>query len=198
MRTPAKRTAWGPAAGAEFVRRVRMEAGTDRVPAAAVPGEFRLVAWRAELLEDHAAAKCDAFAREPDALLFPALATARGCRALMADIARQPLFVPEATWLAVRRADPFAAGPAGGAAVGTVQGIGGTRGVGAVQNVGVVPECRGLGLGRALLARSLRGFAARGYRRVYLEVTAENAAAVGMYRSLGFRPVRTLYKPVRG
>ena len=182
------------AAGPRFVRRVRMEAATAGVTGAAVPEEFRLVPWRPDLLDAHAAAKGDAFAGEPDALLFPALATARGCRALMADIARQPLFVPEATWLAVRRADPYGESPA----VGTVQGIGGTRGVGAVQNVGVVPECRGLGLGRALLARALVGFAGRGYRRVYLEVTADNAAALAVYRSLGFRPVRTLFKPVRG
>ena len=171
-----------------------MEAATVGVPEVPVPEEYRLAPWRPELLDGHAAAKCDAFAGEPDSLLFPALATARGCRALMADIARQPLFVPEATWLAVRRGDPFE--PV--CAVGTVQGIGGTRGVGAIQNVGVVPECRGLGLGRALLARSLRGFAGRGYRRVYLEVTADNAPALAVYRSLGFRPVRTLFKPVRG
>ena len=179
-----------------------MEAATAGVPDVPVPEEYRLAPWRPELLDGHAAAKCDAFADEPDALLFPALATARGCRALMADIARQPLFVPEATWLAVRRSDPYGGALAGeiaaAAAVGTVQGIGGTRGVGAVQNVGVVPECRGLGLGRALLARSLRGFAGRGYRRVYLEVTADNAPALAVYRSLGFRPVRTLFKPVRG
>ena len=184
-------------APAEFVRRVRMEARTDRLPDAPVPEEFRLVPWRPDLLEAHAAAKLDAFADEPDSRLFPALATAKGCRALMADIARQPLFVPGATWLAVRRADPFGEA-GGGAAVGTVQGIGGARGVGAIQNVGVVPECRGLGLGRALLARSLRGFAAAGYRRVYLEVTADNAAALSVYRALAFRPVRTLFKPLRG
>ncbi|QDT16463.1 GNAT family N-acetyltransferase [Alienimonas californiensis] len=181
----------------QFVRRVRMEALLGRLPAPEPPAEFRLVPWRDNLIEEHAAAKRDAFAEEPDSLLFPALATVRGCRALMADIARQPLFLPEATWLAVRRSDLFDE-PAGGAAVGTIQGLGGGRGVGAIQNVGVVPECRGLGLGRALLVRSLYGFAQRGYRRVYLEVTADNARALTLYRSVGFRPVRTLYKPLKG
>ncbi|NNJ27173.1 GNAT family N-acetyltransferase [Alienimonas chondri] len=181
----------------QFVRRVRMEAMLNRLPAPATPGEFRLVPWRDDLIDEHAAAKRDAFADEPDSLLFPALATARGCRALMADIARQPLFLPEATWLAVRRSDPFGE-PAGGTAVGTVQGIGGARGIGAIQNVGVVPECRGFGLGRALIVRALHGFAARGYHRVYLEVTADNAPALTLYRDVGFHPVRTLYKPVKG
>ena len=187
----------------QFVRRVRMEVGTARLPGPVSLGaagleDYRLVPWRPDLLEGHAAAKFDAFAGGPDAALFPALATARGCRALMADIARQPLFVPEATWLAVRRADPFGEVGGFGEPVGTVQGIGGSRGVAAIQNVGVVPECRGLGLGRALLVRSLHGFAARGYRRVYLEVTADNAAALALYRDVGFRPVRTLFKPLRG
>ncbi len=181
----------------QFVRRVRMEALLNRLPAPVAPADFRLVPWRADLLDEHAAAKRDAFAAEPDSLLFPALASARGCRALMADIARQPLFLPEATWLAVRRSDPFGE-PAGGTAVGTVQGLGGSRGVGAIQNVGVVPECRGFGLGRALVVRSLHGFAQRGYRRVYLEVTADNAPALALYRDVGFRPVRTLYKPLKG
>ena len=181
----------------QFVRRVRMEALLGRLPNPETPPEFRLVPWRDDLLDEHAAAKRDAFAEEPDSLLFPCLATDRGCRALMADIARQPLFLPETTWLAVRRSDPFGE-PAGGSAVGTIQGLGGARGVGAIQNVGVVPECRGFGLGRALLVRSLHGFAQRGYRRVYLEVTADNAAALTLYRHAGFRPVRTLYKPLKG
>ncbi|MEM9701410.1 MAG: GNAT family N-acetyltransferase [Planctomycetota bacterium] len=181
----------------QFVRRVRMEALLSRLPAPASLQEFRLVPWRENLIDEHAAVKRDAFAEEPDRHLFPALATSRGCRALMADIARQTLFLPEATWLAVRRGDPFGE-PGGGTAVGTIQGIGGSRGIGAIQNVGVVPECRGFGLGRALVVRSLHGFAQRGYRRVYLEVTADNAPAMQLYRSVGFRPVRTLYKPLKG
>ena len=196
----------------QFVRRVRMEVRTDRLPQTDARGDlpegYRLVPWRAgrreALIEEHAAAKRDAFAAEPDAALFPALATAKGCRSLMAAIARQPLFLPGATWLVVREVDPFDPGfdgeldaAGGGSPVATVQGLGGTRGIGAVQNVGVVPECRGLGLGRAALLRSLRGFAAAGYGRVYLEVSADNAPAVRLYAALGFRPVRTVYKPVK-
>ncbi len=35
-------------------------------------------------------------------------------------------------------------------------------------------------------------------RRVYLEVTAENVAAVQLYRSVGFRIIRTMYKAGTG
>ena len=37
-----------------------------------------------------------------------------------------------------------------------------------------------------------------GLRRAYLEVTAENAGAVRLYRAVGFRRAKTLYKAVDG
>ena len=63
-----------------------------------------------------------------------------------------------------------------------------------MQNVGVVPGWRGLGLGRALVMRALHGFRTAGMRAVYLEVTAANGHAVDLYRDLGFRCTRTVYK----
>ena len=55
-----------------------------------------------------------------------------------------------------------------------------------------------LGLGKALVRQAMIGFRASGLRRVYLEVTAENLAAVLMYRDAGFRRAKTLYKAVDG
>ncbi len=68
--------------------------------------------------------------------------------------------------------------------------------IGAIQNVGVIPSYRGLGLGRALVRRALEGFCQAGLHRAYLEVTAENASAVQLYRDVGFRRAKTLYKAV--
>jgi ribosomal protein S18 acetylase RimI-like enzyme len=68
--------------------------------------------------------------------------------------------------------------------------------IGAIQNLGVVPEHRGRGLGRALVHQALIGFRDSGLDRAYLEVTAENQGAVVLYRSLGFRRAKTLYKAV--
>lgn len=79
---------------------------------------------------------------------------------------------------------------------GTIQGIRDISGVGAIQNFGVTPEHRGRGLGTQLMAASLAGFASAGIRRVYLEVTAQNEAAIRLYRRLGFVRVRTIYKAV--
>jgi len=110
----------------------------------------------------------------------------------MAEIVGQEGFVPEATWLiAFQPADRLKP-----VDCGTIQGVGRPGGVGAIQNVGVVPEHRGLGLGRALMLKALRGFRDAGLHRVYLEVTASNRPAVHLYCSLGFRLTRTMYKPL--
>jgi ribosomal protein S18 acetylase RimI-like enzyme len=60
----------------------------------------------------------------------------------------------------------------------------------------VIRNFRGLGLGQALVRRALTGFSQAGLRRAYLEVTAENGAAVQLYRNVGFRRAKTLYKAV--
>ncbi len=53
----------------------------------------------------------------------------------------------------------------------------------------VHPERRRRGLGRALLAALGRAAAARGARRMLLEVAADNAPALALYRGAGFAPV---------
>ena len=60
------------------------------------------------------------------------------------------------------------------------------------------PPTAGMGLGRALVRQALEGFYQAGLRRAYLEVTAENSAAVRLYRDVGFRRAKTLYKAVDG
>jgi ribosomal protein S18 acetylase RimI-like enzyme len=65
-----------------------------------------------------------------------------------------------------------------------------------IQNLGVIQEHRRTGIGAALLAKALDGFARVGAVSVSLEVTAQNIGAMRLYRSFGFRPVRTIYKSV--
>lgn len=50
----------------------------------------------------------------------------------------------------------------------------------------VDPAARGRGLGEALLRRAMDEAANRGAARVSLEVRADNAAAIALYRRLGF------------
>ena len=180
--------------GVTYVRRFRMEFDLVNTPIVRpmIPEGYRWLAWDAALRERHAAAKYESFHCEIDSRVFPCLGGLEGCRRLMRDISRQRAFLPDATWLITYQSDfsdqAFDCG--------TIQGLAQTANVGAVQNVGVVPEHRGLGLGRALVLRALHGFRNAELRRAVLEVTAENTPAVELYRSIGFRLARTMYKAV--
>jgi GNAT superfamily N-acetyltransferase len=172
-----------------YYKRFRMEIDLESpIAGAALPHSFVWVSWHESLLELHAEVKYRSFQGEIDADVFPCLGDPYGCRRLMCEIRRKPGFLPEATWLI--------ACPQG--YVGTVQGVMDHGPIGAIQNVGVIRSYRGLGLGRALVRRALDGFARAGLRRAYLEVTAENSAAVQLYRDVGFRRAKTLYKAVGG
>lgn len=65
---------------------------------------------------------------------------------------------------------------------------------GEIYLVGVLPEGRGRGLGRALVAEGARRVAASGARRLTLWVDEENAAARRLYASLGLRPVAAVWE----
>lgn len=162
------------------------------LPEPKLPTGYRWQAWVPAQLERHAIAKWKCFRSELDSHVFPCLGQLPGCRKLMSEIARQANFVPQATWLLVYR--PELSWPAEDC--GTIQGVRRNRKLGAIQNVGITPDHRNLGLGRALVAKSLQGFQAAKVRSVYLEVTAQNKAAVALYRSLGFRIVKTMIKTV--
>lgn len=168
-----------------YHKRYRMERPLDRpVSAEVLPAGVYWQPWRDDLVDVFASVKHAAFAGERDAEVFPNFASPAGCRELMRAIRGQPGFCRASTWLAV--------GPDG--PVGTVQGVCQPGRWGAVQNVGVLPGWRGHGLGRALVLKALAGFRSAGMRSVYLEVTAANAHAVALYRRLGFRCTRTVYK----
>jgi ribosomal protein S18 acetylase RimI-like enzyme len=108
----------------------------------------------------------------------------------MHEIRQKDGFLPESTWLA--------AWTAGGQIeyCGTIQGIRATHKHGAIQNVGITPQHRGHGVGTALINAALVGFQQVGLPRAYLEVTAQNDQAVRLYKRLGFRRTKTLFKAV--
>ena len=60
-----------------------------------------------------------------------------------------------------------------------------------IQTIAVVEEARGTGLGRALMRDLIAEADRRGATEVFLEVRADNPAAQGLYRSLGFEQIAT-------
>jgi ribosomal protein S18 acetylase RimI-like enzyme len=176
-----------PMLNISYFKRFRMEIELAQLPAPdALPPGFRWIGWDDSILGEHAAVKARCFADEIDAQVFPSLASLDGCLHLMREIRRKPGFLPAATWLLAH----------GETMCATVQGICERPGLGAIQNCGVVPAYRGRGLGRALLLKALYGFWRSGLGKAHLEVTADNYTAVRLYRRVGFRCRKTLYKAV--
>lgn len=177
-----------------YIRRFRMEidVAASRLAEPGLPDGYRWLAWHPALLSRHAAAKFYSFRDEIDSRVFPCLGDFSGCKRLMQEIVRQDTFLADATWLITNDS----AGWNDQADCATIQGLAHSGYLGAVQNVGVLPQYRGLGLGRALVLKSLHGFRSAGLHRVYLEVTGENTPAVELYRSIGFELVRTMYKAI--
>jgi mycothiol synthase len=171
-----------------YFKRFRMEIDLNALPEPQpLPPGFCLVPWDAFLADQHAEALYYSFLEEIDTSVFVSLGTREGCKHLIDAICRKQGFLPAATWLL--------AGPEGNA--GTVQGVCERSGYGAIQNLGIVSSQRGRGLGSTLLLHALKGFRdVAGLGRAYLEVTAQNDAAVRMYHRLGFRRRKTLYKTV--
>jgi RimJ/RimL family protein N-acetyltransferase len=155
-----------------------------------LPPGYRLIAWQPDWLTEHAEAKYHSFRYEIDADVFSCLSELNGCYRLMEEISHKEGFLPEATWLAAYEAGRDIE------YCGTIQGIRATHKYGAIQNVGITPVHRGLGVGTALIQAAMFGFQQVGLPRAYLEVTAQNDRAVRLYKRLGFRRTKTLFKAV--
>lgn len=174
-----------PTAVSYFKRyRMEMDLVAPLPPAPVLPDGFAWVPWEDRLLEIHADVKHQCFRNELDGIVFPNLSCRAGCMRLMREIATRPGFRAEYTWLIAH----------GEVYVATVQGVADRIGNGGIQNLGVIPGYRGRGLGLALLLQALHGFRRTGLAKATLEVTAQNETAIRMYRQVGFRFRKTLYK----
>jgi ribosomal protein S18 acetylase RimI-like enzyme len=171
-----------------YFKRYRMVLDLARPlpPVPLLPDGYFWLPWDDSLVAAHSRAKYASFHTEIDSQVFPSLATEFGCEQLMRAIRLKPGFLPGATWLLACGADYC----------GTVQGVRERSGNGGIQNLGVAPAHRGNGLGTALLLQALHGFRRACLPGAVLEVTAENASAVRIYRRLGFRCRKTVYKAV--
>jgi GNAT superfamily N-acetyltransferase len=169
-----------------YFKRYKMEVDLHDLPPAGLPPGYQCVPWSPDLVGAHAEALFACFDQEIDANVFASLSNRSGCLNLMTELSRKSNFLPEATWLLV--------GPAG--PCGTVQGVRERKGMGAIQNLGITGPYRGQGLGEGLLLQSLHGFRRWGLAHAMLEVTAQNETAIRLYRRVGFRRAKTVYKAV--
>jgi GNAT superfamily N-acetyltransferase len=169
-----------------YFKRYKMEVDLKDLPPVSLPPGYHCAAWSPDLLNAHADALFSCFQQEIDANVFASLSCRDGCLNLMTELSRKSNFLPEATWLL--------AGPAG--PCGTVQGVRERKALGAIQNLGVAAVHRGQGLGEALLLQALHGFRRAGLVQAALEVTAQNETAIRLYRRVGFRRAKTVYKAV--
>jgi len=154
-----------------------------------LPTDFEMIPFSSELVGEHAVAKYESFRNEMDVNVFPCLGRRDGCLRLMREISSRNNFVPGATWLCRYRARD------GGSPVpvGTIQGLE-VDGWGAIQNLGIAPSYRGRGLGSSLLHHATKGFRNIGLKRMHLEVTTDNTAAIRLYERVGFKKAEVVYK----
>jgi GNAT superfamily N-acetyltransferase len=181
-----RRSIMATVASVNYFKRYKMEADLRSLPSPRLPEDFSFAAWSYELLDVHAEMLFGSFHQEIDAQVFPSLGDRQGSLCLMIEMTRKRGFLPEATWLLL--------GPLG--PCGTVEALRERDGIGSIQNLGILPGWRGRRLGAALLLQALHGFRQAGLSRALLEVTAQNEPASRLYRSLGFRRTKTLYKAV--
>ncbi len=169
-----------------------------------IPVGYSFIPWDERLLNDHAEVKFESFRNELDASVFPCLGEEDGCRRLMREISCRQGFIPEATWLIRHSANENTADPDHPTIqkpkryenCGTVQGIRSQTDVGTIQNIGISQTHRGKGLGTLLVYHCLKGFQEAGVRFVTLEVTSHNTGAFRLYKRLGFRVLKTVFKSV--
>ena len=177
--------------GLTYFKRFRMEYDLSRaIPESVpVPTGYELAPFSSDLIREHATAKYQSFRLELDANVFPCLGRRDGCLRLMREIVSRAGFIPDATWLC-RYRDPESGRLQ---PIGTIQGLQ-VEGWGAVQNLGIDPAHRGRGLGSLLLARAAQGFRLAGLRKMHLEVTTDNTAAIRLYERLGFKRAQVVFK----
>ncbi|WP_233188943.1 GNAT family N-acetyltransferase [Subtercola sp. Z020] len=113
---------------------------------------------------------------------------------------------PYCYYLVATAATGSAPGDAPGVAPGDAPALAGYAGLmsprGAadadIQTIAVAPDARRRGLGRTLMTALIAEAVARGARRVFLEVRADNPGAQTLYDALGFSPIgvrRGYYQP---
>ncbi len=172
-----------------FLKRYRMELDFDPKGYQAepqLPDSYFWQEWSWRLQEVHAEVLFESFNREMDCKIFRSFHTQGGCSSLIRDLSQRAEFVPEATWLVSNQER----------ACGSIQAVLHNGKTLAIQNVGISPLHRGKGLGKALLLKLMISLSRYSLNKITLEVSAENFIAIKLYRNLGFRKTKLIYKEI--
>lgn len=173
-----------------YVKRVRMSLELSELcpRAPELPVGLTMLSWRDSLVDVHARVLHAAFCNDLDGRFFPTFRQYEACKGLVEATVGSTRWFRQG-WFLV--ADAIASGRDGKPArcYGAVHTTKTDRRIGEIQNISVMPGARRQGLGRALLASALFAFRSCNFRRVNLDVTAENYGAMRLYLAAGFRQV---------
>lgn len=158
-----------------------------------LPPSFWFVEWSSSLIEPHADILHRSFRYDSDGAVFTTFRQYNHCRRLIETLADSPHFLPSATLL-IAYGDPNDIFEY----VANIQGLKLADDLGAIQNVGVLPEYRRRGLGQMLVQGALQGFQQAGVKRVTLEATSDNLAAVNLYDRIGFTTFHVYFREIFG
>ncbi len=121
------------------------------------------------------------YEKELDAVICEDYCTVAGCEGYLRSLLANPgcgVFIPEASFMGWDH---------GGKPNGFVLTSCISKAGAMIPQISILPTYQGLGLGGALMGKTLRTLKAAGYRKVSLTVTRENTRALEWYQRLGFR-----------
>lgn len=85
----------------------------------------------------------------------------------------------------------------GGISVGALHGLDPAEGIGEIRDLVVDEGFRRRGIGQMLLQTALEASRGLGFKRIYLEISANMTSAQRLFKRFGFRPVKTEARVMR-
>lgn len=156
---------------------------TTRIDAKLIAADIELRRWSEQDYQPSAGVITAAYRNHVDSLINDQYRTLSGSLRFLNNIVRFPgcgTFDPEASFVAVNRH----------VLVGAILCSRVRYDTGHVTQICVLPEHRGLGLGKALLAATVQNLSQRKFSALSLTVTEANTPAVDLYARLGFEKKR--------
>jgi ribosomal protein S18 acetylase RimI-like enzyme len=142
---------------------------------------LHIIPWSSACLERAAELSLRAYRDQPDAEICEDYCTKAGCENYLRSLVENPgcgVFVPDTSFMAIDERGY----PCGFLICSQI-----SNGAAMIPQIAVHPSHQALGVGNALMARSLDQLKSMGFRSVSLTVTKQNRRAFEWYQRLGFR-----------